>query len=319
MNADGSGQTNLTNSTSNDNVPSWSPDGTKILFTSDRNGNQEIYVMNVNGSGQTNLTNHSAYDNSAVWSPNGTKIAFTSNRTGDNEIYLMNPDGTGLINLTNNPSEEGHLSWSPDGGKIVFYTFRGGNWEVYVMNVDGTAQTNLTAYPSAMDIYPEWSPDGAKILFHSNRDGNDEVYVMNANGTGQINLTNNAGVDGWPHWQPLLSTFSGFFQPVDNLPTLNTVNAGSAIPVRFSLVGNQGSNIFVSGYPKSQPIACDSTAPTDGIEETATAGSSSLSYDPITNQYIYAWKTEKVWANTCRQLVVKLKDSTYHRANFKFK
>jgi hypothetical protein len=113
--------------------------------------------------------------------------------------------------------------------------------------------------------------------------------------------------------------FSGFFQPVDNLPTLNLVKAGQAIPVKFSLNGDQGLNIFAAGYPRSQNIQCDSTAVVDGIEETVTAGSSSLSYNPSTDTYTYVWKTDKAWANTCRQLVLKLNDSTYHQANFKFK
>jgi hypothetical protein len=112
--------------------------------------------------------------------------------------------------------------------------------------------------------------------------------------------------------------FSGFFQPVDNLPTLNVVKAGSAVPVKFSLGGDGGLSIFDTGYPKSQIIACDSTDPVAGIEEVMVAGSSSLAYDPNTNQYTYVWKTEKTWANTCRQLVLKLNDGSYHRANFKF-
>lgn len=97
------------------------------------------------------------------------------------------------------------------------------------------------------------------------------------------------------------------------------VKAGSAVPVKFSLSGDQGLNIFEAGYPKSQQIACDSTATVDGIEQTVTAGSSSLSYDATTDTYTYVWKTEKAWAGTCRQLVVKLNDGTFHRANFKFK
>ncbi|HVF25234.1 MAG TPA: PxKF domain-containing protein, partial [Anaerolineales bacterium] len=113
-------------------------------------------------------------------------------------------------------------------------------------------------------------------------------------------------------------TFSGFFQPVDNLPVLNTVNAGRAIPVKFSLGGDQGLDIFAPGYPSSTVIACGSTAG-DAVEQTVTAGSSSLSYDSSTDQYTYVWKTEKAWAGTCRTLVVKLNDGTFHWANFKFK
>jgi glycosidase len=112
--------------------------------------------------------------------------------------------------------------------------------------------------------------------------------------------------------------FSGFLQPVDNLPTLNLVKAGSAIPVKFSLSGYQGMDIFTAGYPKSQTVTCTSTAPVQGIEETVTAGASGLTYDLSTDRYTYVWKTDKAWAENCRQLVVQLKDGSYHRANFKF-
>jgi hypothetical protein len=113
--------------------------------------------------------------------------------------------------------------------------------------------------------------------------------------------------------------FSGFFQPVDNLPTVNVVNAGQSIPVKFSLSGNKGLNIFAAGYPLSQAIACNFSGGTSDIEETVTAGASSLSYDAMTDIYTYVWKTDKAWKNTCRQLVVKLNDGTTHVANFQFK
>ncbi len=116
----------------------------------------------------------------------------------------------------------------------------------------------------------------------------------------------------------VIYVFTGFFSPVDNLPVLNVAKAGQAIPIKFSLNGDQGLSIFAAGYPKSEQIACDSTEPTDGIEETVTAGGSSLSYNATTDQYTYVWKTNKAWANSCRQLVVQLNDGTFHRANFKF-
>jgi len=114
--------------------------------------------------------------------------------------------------------------------------------------------------------------------------------------------------------------FNGFFPPVDILPMWNSAKAGSAIPVKFSLNGDQGLDIFAADYPTSLDMPCgDPTALVDGIDEIVTAGKSSLSYDATDDQYIYVWKTDKNWANTCRQLVVKLIDGTYHRANFKFK
>lgn len=113
--------------------------------------------------------------------------------------------------------------------------------------------------------------------------------------------------------------FAGFFSPISNPPMLNLVKAGSAIPVKFSLSGNKGLSIMAAGYPASGVISCNSNDPVAEVTETSTAGNSSLNYDAASDRYHYVWKTESAWANTCRQLVVKLNDGTEHRANFKFK
>jgi uncharacterized repeat protein (TIGR03803 family) len=113
--------------------------------------------------------------------------------------------------------------------------------------------------------------------------------------------------------------FSGFFQPVDNLPTLNEVSAGRGVPVKFSLGSNQGLNILAAGSPASVGIGCSTSMLIAVVEETVTVGSSTLTYDAITNQYTYVWKTDSGWRGTCRQLIIRLTDGTDHRANFKFK
>jgi len=125
-----------------------------------------------------------------------------------------------------------------------------------------------------------------------------------------------SGVETTYDFEPY-SPFNGFFQPVDNLPTLNTVKAGSAIPVKFSLGGYAGMDIFAAGSPASIVDACDASGGTDAVEVTLTAGSSSLQYDATTDTYTYVWKTNKTWAGTCRQLQVKLVDGSVHAANFK--
>jgi len=112
-------------------------------------------------------------------------------------------------------------------------------------------------------------------------------------------------------------TFNGFYQPIDNLPVRNTVKAGSAIPVKFSLGGNRGLTIFDDGFPASQTMGC-SSGTTDAVEETVTAGGSSLTYDPTLNQYKYVWKTDKSWANSCRRLVLQLNDGGRYEADFGF-
>jgi HYR domain len=112
--------------------------------------------------------------------------------------------------------------------------------------------------------------------------------------------------------------FTGFFPPIDNLPIVNVAKAGSAIPIKFSLSGYKGLNIFETGYPASGIVACNFADPAATVEETVNAGGSSLSYDPGADQYTYVWKTEKSWSG-CRMLAVKLKDGKTYSANFKFK
>jgi hypothetical protein len=112
--------------------------------------------------------------------------------------------------------------------------------------------------------------------------------------------------------------FAGFFRPVDNLPVLNSVKAGSAVPVKFSLAGYQGLGIFPAGSPASRRVSCSLGEGTDAIEQTVSAGSSSLSYDVATDRYSYVWKTSSLWVGTCRQLVVELDDGSVHKAFFRF-
>ena len=105
--------------------------------------------------------------------------------------------------------------------------------------------------------------------------------------------------------------FDGFFRPVDMGATLNVAKAGSAIPVKFTLGGDQGMNIFAVGFPKVVQITCSASAPADQLEELATASKSGLQYDSVSGQYTYVWKTDaKTMAGKCYRLEVKLNDGT---------
>ena len=230
MDIDGKNQRRLTNNRHDDWEPSWSPDGKRIAFMSDRDGHVdvrgwptgEIYVMDADGGNQQNLTNNPGRDSSPSWSPEGKRIAFSSNRDarkGDFifEIYVMDADGGNPQNLTNNLKDDQYPSWSPDGKRIVFSARRDGHFEnkfsitdeIYVMDADGGNQQRLTENRKN-DWHPVWSPDGKRIVFSSYRTEHFrgefgityEIYVMDANGQNQQNLTNNRGNDGSPSWSP---------------------------------------------------------------------------------------------------------------------
>jgi hypothetical protein len=157
MNADGSNPVNLTNAPGDDGVPAWSPDGQRIAFSSNRDGDFEVYAMNADGSNQVRLTTAPGDDLRPNWSPDGLRIAFDSQRDGSDfpEIYVMDADGSNQTRLTNNPAGDEQAVWSPDGTLIAFRTLRDGNCEIYTITAAGANPTNLTNNP-ACETEPNW-------------------------------------------------------------------------------------------------------------------------------------------------------------------
>ena len=247
-------------------------------------------------------------DTSTSTSPTGTAVASTGGGgPGTPGSLTTTATGTGTVTVA---------LYDSNPGDPAPFTSTADFFDVYIAaDSSFSTVTILTCNLSGFSQIYWWDGDNWLLVSPQSYDSINECITMDLSAGSSptiADLTGTVfGVAGY--------AFSGFFQPVDNLPTLNSVKAGQAIPVKFSLGGDQGLNIFAAGYPKSQTIACDTTAPVDGIEVTVTAASSSLTYDPTTNQYTYVWKTQKSWAGTCRQLIVKLSDGTYHLANFQFK
>jgi Tol biopolymer transport system component len=216
---------------------SWTVDGSRILFESFRDRNDEIYSMETDGTGLKNLSNNGFADQDPAWSHDGRRIAFHSNREGGPnnyaDIYVMNADGSGQERLTPNPTFDRNPAWSPDGKQIVFQSDRDGNEELYVLNVvEPEKQVRLTFDPGS-DQDPAWSPDGSTIAFASNRSGSLQIYVMNPDGSGVRRLTTDERTDFNPAWSPDGKTIA-FSSNRDGFAAIWKMNADGSAQTRVT-------------------------------------------------------------------------------------
>ena len=221
------------------------------------------------------------------------------------ELTFANVEIGGTTNVTAANAPSGGTPGSPTGFKI-------GTPPVYY-DVSTTAEFSGPVALCFSWLEGQFSNENNIKLFHF--EGGTWQNV-----TTSLNTTANKVCGEVSSLSPFAlfeSSFAGFFAPVDNL-LRNTVKAGAAVPVKFSLGGDQGLSIFASGYPTSQAIGCDTGVGSDLIEETVTAGASGLSYDAGSDLYTYVWKTNKAWAKTCRRLVIRLSSELQQTADFEF-
>jgi len=185
--------------------PEYSPDGHHILFTSDRTGDNDIFVMNADGSGAVNLSRNPALEMHPKWSPDGALIYFDSDRSGDHEVWVMDADGSDPRQLTHSAGRDLVPLPSPDGEWLLFNSQRSGNWDVWRVRlvadagtagrgIDAATLHNLTNHP-ATDITRSWSAGGTRVLFDSDRDddnpdgGRRQGYSLNPDGSDVRRLT----------------------------------------------------------------------------------------------------------------------------------
>ena len=184
MDADGSNTRRLTVDPTPNVGPSWSPDGSKIVFQSGRGvplGRPQLYVMGPDGSNQHPLTPQKGWEGDPIWTPDGLEVVFSCDREDSPgammDICDIKADGTSEKRLISHPGYDVQPEISPDGKRIAFVANSDGNPEIYMMNRDGSSLVRLTRN-AANDESPYWSPDSTKLLFNSNRSGRYAIYEI---------------------------------------------------------------------------------------------------------------------------------------------
>ena len=276
------------------------------------------------------------------WYKDSVVVSFTTN--GDPDLEDLTA-GSGVASVTGSQTFSSAGSFSKSG-KATDRADNNSNNTVVSGNVDTQAPVvtlncptgtillgaSVSASWSASDPGTSTSASGVKSGFASGSIPLDTSTV----GTHNAQVSAGASKDNVGHLSAASNAcqysisfnWKGFFQPIDNNPdqsgqlayatVWNSAKAGQAIPVKFSLTGNQGLSIFFStAYPKATQVTCPTAASSADPIETYAASNSGLQYDATADQYIYVWKTTSAIAGTCQQLNVKLTDGTSHYAWFK--
>ncbi len=180
-------------------LAAWSPDGVRLAFTSNRDGNPELYVVNRDGSGLRRLTQHPAVDTTPTWSPAGNEIAFTSDRSGKPQIYVMSAAGGSPRRITLSESYADRATWAPAPYNEIAYAARSGAWyDIMVYDVASGARRQIT-FGEGSNESPAFAPNGRHLAFTSTRRGKSQVYLVGRDGRGLRQITS-AGGNFTPNW-----------------------------------------------------------------------------------------------------------------------
>jgi Tol biopolymer transport system component len=287
MDADGTNQTNLTNTPdTNEGQPAWSSDGTRIAFTSDQDevgGFTDIWVMDADGSNQTNLTKtpdtpnaDNFHEYQPSWAPSGAQLAFVRELEGQiiseqDDIFVMDANGENATNITQTDASERDPDWSPDGAKIAFSGVRNGGEEILTMDPDGQNEEILTEEGfDAFDEAPDWSPDSTKVVFMRQSQVGGccepwEIWAVNRDGSGDTNLTNHPSDDMGPSWSPDGSEITFSSTRDANAPGESDIYA---MPAPTTLPPSEAASVTTSQHSGVMGLAASDVLPRAASAQT---------------------------------------------------
>ena len=232
--------------------PAWSPDGTKLAYSSKIGGTGGIFIVNADGTGTTRVTSDTN-DGEPTWSPDGTKLAFVHVSTGRRRLVTTNLDGSGLTVITPNlASDVDDPEWSPDGTRLTFSN----SADIYVVNADGSNLVDLTAdaaEPLSAD-HPSWSPDGTKIAFRYV----NSLKVVAPDGTGSTTLVGNLGEVWELSWSP------------DGTKIAFANDVGGPLQEELFLVNADGTNLVRTGIDVETTLDWGVAAPAPAVPPPVT-------------------------------------------------
>ncbi|MBI2963639.1 MAG: TolB family protein [Deltaproteobacteria bacterium] len=193
-----------------DAMPSWSPDGRRIVFHARRPAQKgdalptrKIWIIDRDGRNERRLSDGAAEEYHPVFSPDGSRIAFVSEANGSRDVWLMDADGKNPLPLTDDPGLEDHPCWSPDGSRLAYVALPkdGGNFDLWIMNADGSGKRKVT-FTAANEVFPAWHPQGHRIALASDVNGNFDLYTVSLPDEKLAPLVTGPSNDTRPAWSP---------------------------------------------------------------------------------------------------------------------
>ncbi|MBA3538441.1 MAG: PD40 domain-containing protein [Deltaproteobacteria bacterium] len=204
MDFDGANAFSVSNNSSTNILPSWSPNGGQIAYTSFMRNNPDLYVSAAGGGRPKKISAQRGMNTGASWSPDGSKLAITLSKDGNPEIYIISAsDGSIIKRLTDNKAIDTSPAWSPDGGSIAFVSDRFGGPQIFVVSAAGGTPSQVSKN-GTYNTTPTWSPKaGKRIIAYTTRDGGTyDIVTLDLDSKAMVRVTQSEGQNEEPAFSP---------------------------------------------------------------------------------------------------------------------